>query len=100
MPVQYDMPDSHFDSVIRQIKRGRLDQVTILLGATHAALKRWGVRRNLKHAVKGIPDGSDQQNFGSVIGWIKKIPGKSDVSEKAVNQVIAIDATCVVRSEG
>jgi hypothetical protein len=100
MPIQYEMPKSHFKSVIRQIKKSRLDQVKILRIATHAALKRWGVRRNLKRAVKGIPDGSDQQNFGSVIGWIKKIPGKSDVSEKAVNQVIAIDATCVVRCGG
>ena len=101
MPVQFEMPDHHFLSVIRQIKICRLDQVKILRTAAHAALKRLKAKRDLKAVVKGVPDGSSQLNFGSVIAWMNRIPTKrSEQTEKAVNQVIAMDATCVVRCNG
>ena len=100
MPSEYEMPNNRFKTVIRYIKRVQIDRVVGLRAATHAELKRMGVRRDLEKAVKGMPKASDHLNVADIIQWMRRIPGRSDVTEQAVNQVVAIDATAVARCNG
>ena len=95
MPVQIELLDTQFDNVIRQIKRSAIDRVKILRDSTFNTLKRLKVKRDLSKAVKGIPKGSDQGNMGDVRQWLKRIkPG----DKRAISQLVAIDATAVVRT--
>lgn len=94
---QTGLPQNHFDSVVRLIKRAPLDRVNMLRHATHNTLKRLGVDRDLSKAVKGLPNGSNQGDVMSIVVWLDKVkPGDVEV----VKQVVAIDATAVNRSKG
>lgn len=95
--VQVELPRDHFNNVIRYLKNCSLDRVNNLRSATFAAMKRLGVQRDLDSAVKGVPNGSDQGDIRSIIVWMDKIT-KTD--KKAIKQLVAIDATCVMRTEG
>ena len=94
------MPNGHFNTVIRYIKQERIDRVQTLRTITYTNLRRIGCKRDLTKAVKGIPKGSDHLNVLSIKEWMEKISGKTEETEKAVNQVIAMDATAVVRTNG
>ncbi len=97
MPVITTMPQRHFDTIIRLIKISNMERVKSLRTATHAALGRLRVKRDLDKAVGGVPKGSDQSDFSSIFCWMNKVdPNEAE----AVAQVIAIDATAVVRMKG
>ena len=83
-----------FKSLIRAIKTMDLGKVKSIRAATFETLKRVKVKRNLSKAVKGIPKGSDQYNERFVTNWLHKVDTK-DI--RAVNQVVAVDATAVAR---
>ena len=94
--VLKELLDHHFKTVIRWIKRSHVDHVKPLRVATHANLKRLKTRRDLSKAVKGTPKGSDQGDIQSIITWMRKInPGDT----KAIEQLVAMDATTVVRTQ-
>jgi hypothetical protein len=89
------LDSTSFNNVIRMIKIAESDRVFHLRHATFTALRKLRVARDLDEAVSGMPKGSSQADFGSIITWIKSI-AKDDTS--AVNQLLAIDATCCVRT--
>jgi hypothetical protein len=97
MPMQIALLPRHFATVVRVIKKARIEQVNNLRGASFRALKRLGVKRDLTKAVKGLPEGSDQQDFQSIFQWMDKIGPEN---KKAVRQLVAIDATAVLRTKG
>lgn len=92
-----ELLDHHFKTVIRYIKRSHVDRIKPLRAATHANLKRLETKRDLSKAVPGVPKGSDQGDVQSIIVWMSKInPGDT----KAIEQLVAMDATTVVRAKG
>lgn len=97
MPDQYnaEMLPGGFNSIIRQVHRSSVEKVLVLRAATLAALQKLKLKRDLSKAVTAIPEGSDQVDLGSVISWINKVQ-RTDTA--AVAQLIALDATCTVRT--
>lgn len=89
------LPKNQFDNVILFIKATTLERVAVLRNATWNALRQLRVGRDLGKAVAGIPAGSAHGDIQSLVVWFGKIV-TSDLA--AVNQLIAIDATCVARS--
>ena len=85
---------AQFNSFIRAIKQTKLENVKALRAISHTALKRLRVRRDMTKAVKGLPEGSNQVNVGSLITFLETVPKKN---KEAVQQVIAIDATATAR---
>jgi hypothetical protein len=82
-------------SVLRMIMRGRQDDVTAIRAMTYSTLQRLRVGRDLSKAATKLPKGSDQFDTGSLRDWLAKIkPG----DEKAIEQIVIIDATAVSRS--
>lgn len=95
--VEKHLPKRQFDSVIRLIKTSPLDRVKAIKTATFQALKRLKIKRDVRHARKTLPKGSDQGDVRSIVVWLEKIkPG----DKKAIDQLIAIDATCCRRVGG
>ncbi len=97
MPREFKMPARHMDNIIRLIKMASLDHVKHLRTATWNNLKRLELKRDLRLARKKTPKGSDQYDLGSIITWMDHIP-KTD--QKAVKQLLVIDATCCRRMAG
>lgn len=95
MPIQIRLPDNQFNNVIRVIKKSQVDRVKNIRQISFDTLKRLKVKRDLSKAVKGIPKGSDQTNVRAIIDWMNKVERKN---KWAVRQVVAIDATAVVRT--
>ena len=100
MPVQIELPDNQFDTVIRNIKQMSIDNVNFLRYHTFHTLKRLRVKRDLTKAVAGIPDGSDHLNMQSIVVWMNKIAAKTDQTKKAIAQIVSIDAACCGRTTG
>lgn len=86
-----------FNSIIRSIKNKPTTHASTIRTETHKALRRLGLRRNGRKAVKGTPAGSDDGNRMSIFEWCRKV-GKDD--NDAVSQLIAIDATAHQRVTG
>ena len=105
MAVQMQLLKRHFSSIIRLIKRSRLDRVEQIRHATYETLRNLGVKRDLSKVVNRTPTGSDQGDVSSILAWIKKIREPAEGADKstvkdfrqAVKQVVAIDATAVAR---
>ena len=57
--------------------------------------KRLKLKRDLTKAIKGIPNGRDQVDHGTLFTWMNKLTNKD---KKAIRQLIAIDATACKRS--
>lgn len=95
MPVQIRLPKKQFGSVIRVIKKSHVDRAKTIRQLSFDTLKRLGVKRDLSKAVAGMPNGSDQGNVGAIRDWMNKVEKKN---RWAVKQVVAIDATAVVRT--
>jgi hypothetical protein len=91
------MAPNQFNNVVRWIKKWPAERVMALRHATWDTLKRVGVKRNAAKAVPGIPAGTDDGNMGDVFAWLAKVQ-KGD--RKAVKQLVALDATAFVRTEG
>lgn len=89
------LPKPQFNNIIRVVRHGSLDNVTAVRTATFYALKRLGVARNTEKAVAKTPKGSDQVNIGSFVTWTQKLKSSDD---EGVRQLVAIDATAVLRS--
>lgn len=84
-----------FNTIIRLLRRGDIHVVSQLRTVAFNKLKELKVNRETSHAVRTTPKGSDQVDVQSIIHWINKIvPGDS----KAIEQLVAIDATAVDRS--
>jgi len=94
--IQKELLPDDFNSVIRTIKRTRMDEVIYLRNATEASLKRLKVRRDKRQSVKGLPDASDHHDFGSIVTWMSKLQNKKTY-KKAIKQLVAIDATANAR---
>ncbi|MCK9570106.1 hypothetical protein M0R72_14275 [Candidatus Pacearchaeota archaeon] len=90
--IQIELPQNHFNNVIRMVRSSASERVLILRNATYNALKALGVARDTTKAVPGAPKGSDQVDLGSVISWVKKVKVTDTV---ALAQLVQIDATCV-----
>ena len=100
MPIQIELPDNQFNTVIRNIKQISIANVNFLRYHTFHTLKRLRVRRNLTKAITGIPDGSDHLNMQNIVVWMNKSAARTDQTELAVAQIVAIDATCCNRTIG
>ena len=96
MPVVAKMPTSHFDTVIRMLKRAESDRVKQVRMASFRNLKRLGVKRDVSKAVVKLPTGSDQVDVGSVVTWMDKIKPEN---KSAIRQLVAMDATSVRRMQ-
>lgn len=96
MPVVAKMPTSHFDTVIRMLKRAESDRVKQVRMASFRNLKRLGVKRDVSKAVVKLPKGSDQVDVGSVVTWMDKIKPEN---KSAIRQLVAMDATSVRRMQ-
>lgn len=96
-PINKALEDRHFKTVIRQVKNASMGKVKPLQTAAFNNLKRLGVKKDLSKAVKGLPNGSDQWDAGSILTWMAKINPKDD---DAIVQLQAIHATCSVRAKG
>lgn len=88
---------ANFRSLIRLVMMQSLENVTFLQAQTHQALKRLGVKRDVTKAAKRVPRGSDQINMSGVLHWLNNVPKDNP---DAVAQVVAVDATCVRRTQG
>ncbi len=97
MPIEKHLPDNHFNTVIRVVKMSSLDVVKEIKTATFFALKRLGAKRRVVNAKRKIPAGSDQIDIGSFITWMNKVQVGD---EKAIEQIVAIDATACRRVDG
>lgn len=95
--IEKELPQRDFDSVIRMIKTARLDVVKSLRTATQAAMARLGVGAGRTRSVKGVPEGSDQHDVGSIVTWMNKVL-REDAG--AIAQIIVMDVTARVRLEG
>ena len=84
-----------FNNILRKLKSDGLDTVLFVRHATFVKLRELGVPRDLSKAVKSVPSGSDQSDWGSVVTWIKKIKGRD---RRAIKQLVVIDATACSRS--
>lgn len=93
--IQKELPQNHLNNVLRMVLRAETERVWAIRNATHTALKRLRVGRDLTKAVKMAPAGSDQCNMRSVFDWLDKIE-HGDTA--AIAQVIQIDATCCSRT--
>ncbi len=88
------MTKPNFFSTLRQVLKSNSEKIKQVRTASFQNLKRLGVKRDLTKAVTEIPEGSDQLNVGSLVDWMAKIqPG----DDRAINQLVVIDATCVKR---
>jgi len=96
MPVVAKMPTSHFNTVIRMLKRAESDRVKQVRMASFRNLKRLGVKRDVSKAVVKLPKGSDQVDVGSVVTWMDKIKPEN---KSAIRQLVAMDATSVRRMQ-
>ena len=85
-----------FNNVIRFLKTAPLESIKQVRTETYNNLKRLQVKRDLDACPGGIPKGSDQVDTGTLIAWLR---GVEKQYEKAVAQVIAIDACCCKRFE-
>lgn len=90
-----ELPQNHFDNVVRAIKRCDADRVKVLQSGLLQTLIRLKARRNLSKAVTTVPPGSDQVDFMSIIVWSE---GVERGDKAAVAQVVALDATTVART--
>lgn len=106
MAMQMQLLKGHFANVIRLIQRSRLDRAEQIRYASYEALKLLNVKRDRSKAVKKLAVGSDQGDVGSILAWIKNLrvpPDGADNAVKkdfrqAVKQLVAIDATAVIRT--
>ena len=92
--VRVELSKQGFDSVINLIKRSGIDRAESLMVSTAAQLKVLKKKRTKAKAVKGQRSGSGQGDVGSINTWIKSVDGKN---KKALDQLVAIDATCFAR---
>lgn len=90
------LTSEQFDTIIRLVKEAELGRVNGIRGLTFSAMKRLQVKRDKMKAVKGIPKASCQVNLGSFTTWLSSV---CKDNKKAMEQIIAIDATAVKRSE-
>jgi hypothetical protein len=100
MPIQKELPEAHFDSVVRWVKHTDVDRLHSLENAVAGQLDRLGVRRRRRlaaRAVAGIPAGSDHFDSGSLLEWACKVEA---VDKAAVDQLLALHATIRSRLEG
>ena len=88
------LPQGHFNSVIRVVKRWPADRVQSLQTAVRAKLDALGVKPNGRKVVRGMPDGSDQAMLMDLLLWVDTIVANDT---EATTQLVAIDATAVAR---
>ena len=95
---EHHLSKNEFNNVIRFIKNAPIVSINQLRTETWNNMKRLQVKRNLAKAPSGVPKGSDQVDIGTLITHLRSIqPTKSN--EKAVEQLIAIDAALCKRFE-
>lgn len=87
---------NHFNNVVRFVKTAELEAVKQLRSETYNNLKRLNLKRDLSACPVGIPKGSDQVDVGTLIRFLR---GIEETHEKAVQQLIALDAACCKRFE-
>ena len=98
MPVEKNLPPTQFNNVVRWIKQTEVDRLKGLTVATAATIARLHVRSvRMRNAIKGVPEGSDHFDSGSLVEWMNKVQPED---QEAVAQVLAIDATARARLGG
>ena len=95
--IVHELSKHDFDSLLWYISRSSHDRVMILRGATFNTLKRLGIKRNKKKAIKSVPKKANGQgDAGSIVVWLSKI---QPTHKKSITQLIKIDATICVRTD-
>ena len=89
------MAKNQYLNVIRIAREEPLEVVTWLQTVTWATLRRLNVGRDSTKAVTKTPNGSKQVDVGSIRDWMNRV---ARTDEKAIAQIVAIDATCVKRT--
>lgn len=89
------LPKNQFFNVIRTVMRASIDDVTWLQTVTYNTLRRLNVGRDISKCATRVPNGSNHVELGSVRDWMAKV-GSEDT--KAIEQIVAIDATCTTRT--
>jgi hypothetical protein len=94
--VQYVLPERHYNSVIRVVRRTEKQSVINQLGqAARDNLERVGKKPDAGKRVKRTPkNASDQVDVQSIIVWMGKL---TKGTKRANAQLIAIEATCSSR---
>ncbi len=93
--VQKHLEPNQFNDIIRTILIGTADNATFVRHATFRRLKQLRVKRDAGKAITKTPAGSDQNSPGGIVRWMERIqPGDA----KAIEQLVAIDATAVSRT--
>lgn len=95
LKIEKALPKESFQNVLKFILTSALEQVGPLRHETFQALRRLGAARDESKATfKFNKNASSQVDVGSIIGWIRGVDG---TDADAVEQLIALDATCVAR---
>ena len=85
-------------ALVAAIKSMHNEKANSLRRVSFDTLKRLGVKRDMEKAIAGIPSNTNLQfNEASVVAWMNNIDPNDT---KAVKQLVAIDATLVVRTKG
>jgi hypothetical protein len=87
------LDDGGFNGVICMMLDGAVGDALFVRNNTFLKLKELKVKRDLSKAVKSVPK-TAHPNMRTFLDWMSKVT-KDD--EKAVAQIVAIDATAVAR---
>lgn len=94
--AEKELQKGHFNNVLRFVKSAPLESVRPVRTETYNALKRLQVSRDFSKAKSGIPKGSDQVDVGTLVKWLRSI---EKPNEKAIEQLVILDAVCCGRFE-
>lgn len=94
MPIEKHLPPNEFNNVVRWIKTGSIDQLKHLKVVLAEGVERLGLRPRARHAVAGIPEGSDHIDSGSVRDWLAKV---TPDDTEALAQITQLAATITAR---
>ena len=96
MALIKELDASQFGTAIRTIKNTQREVAVQIRHMTHKRLKELGVPRDTSKAVAGIPKhGTNDVNPRGLYEWMDRIESED---EKAIEQLVAIDATAVART--
>lgn len=105
-PIDHELSKQQFNNLVRNIKLKDRDTVAALKTVLDDRMglgedpppDNLGLKEAAKAAVKGCPDGSNNLDIQSVRCWAAKIT-LEERDGKAVEQLVALQATCKARLE-
>ena len=94
--IMVEYRPEQFNSIIRNVKNRTVQFAKEVSHETFYALRRLRVARDLSKAPAGKPEGSDHFEMAAFRNWCVSIRKTDSV---AIEQLIAIDATAVVKRD-